>query len=92
MIGERQPYVVALITADEAEVEKASLSREEVRASIERAIADVNATLGRVEQVKRFALLERDFSQDEGEITPTLKLRRRICKEHFREEIEGLYS
>ena len=52
----------------------------------------MNVDLGRVEQIKRFAILPRDFSADEGEITPTLKLKRRICIEHFRDEVEGLYA
>jgi long-chain acyl-CoA synthetase len=46
----------------------------------------------RVEQIKRFSILPRDFSQEEGEVTPTLKLRRKIVHEHFANEIEQLYS
>jgi len=63
-----------------------------VRAAIEHAVKEVNATLGRVEQIKRFSILPRDFSVDEGEITPTLKLKRRICLEHFQDEVEELYA
>jgi long-chain acyl-CoA synthetase len=43
-------------------------------------------------EIKRFAILPRDFSMAEGELTPTLKLRRRVCGEHFTSEIEALYS
>ena len=46
----------------------------------------------RVEQIKRFVILPRDFSQEEGEVTPTLKLRRRVIHEHFADEIERLYA
>ena len=46
----------------------------------------------RVEQIKRFAILPRDFTQEDGELTPTLKLRRRVVHDHFAEEIERLYS
>jgi len=46
----------------------------------------------RVEQIKKFTILPRDFSQEEGEVTPTLKLRRRIVQEHFADEIEQLYT
>ena len=63
-----------------------------MRAAIEQVVEAVNVDLGRVEQIKRFAILPRDFSADEGEITPTLKLKRRICIEHFRDEVEGLYA
>ena len=52
----------------------------------------VNAELSRFEQIKRFAILPRDFSAEEGEVTPTLKLKRRVCAEHFSAEIEQLYS
>ena len=53
---------------------------------------DVNRDRTRVEQIKRFAILTRDFSQEEGEVTPTLKLRRGVIHEHFADEIERLYA
>ena len=43
-------------------------------------------------EIKRFGILPRDFSADEGEITPTLKLKRRVVQEHFADEIDRLYS
>jgi long-chain acyl-CoA synthetase len=52
----------------------------------------VNRDRVRVEQIKRFAILPRDFLQEEGELTPTLKLRRKIVHEHFADEIENLYA
>ena len=55
-------------------------------------VDDVNRDRVRVEQIKRFAILPRDFSQEEGELTPTLKLRRKIVHEHFADEIENLYA
>ncbi len=90
VIGDRRPYLTALVTIDEAEA--AGLTPEDVRATVERAVEAMNAARGRVEQVKRFAILPRDFSAAEGEVTPTLKLKRRICEEHFRAEIDGLYA
>ncbi len=53
---------------------------------------DVNRDLARVEQIKRFEILPRDFSADEGEVTPTLKLKRRVCEQHFAAEIAALYA
>ena len=55
-------------------------------------VDDVNRDRVRVEQIKRFTILPRDFSQEEGELTPTLKLRRKIVHEHFADEIDQLYS
>jgi len=55
-------------------------------------VDEVNRDRVRVEQIKRFAVLPRDFSQEEGEITPTLKLRRKVVVEHFADEIERLYE
>jgi len=90
VIGDRRPYVTALVTVDPAEAAK--FAPEAVRGAVERTVASVNETLGRTEQIKRFALLPRDFSSEMGEVTPTLKLRRRVCEENFRAEIESLYE
>ena len=55
-------------------------------------VDEVNRDRVRVEQIKRFAILPREFSQEEGEVTPTLKLRRRVIHDHFADEIEQLYA
>ncbi len=92
VLGDNRPYIVALITVDRDEVAGLGApDSPEVRAAVERTVEEVNATLGRVEQIKRFAILPRDFSVDEGELTPTLKLKRRVCLEHFQDEFEQLY-
>jgi long-chain acyl-CoA synthetase len=88
VIGDRRPYVTALVTLDP----EAGLSPEAARPRIQQIVDDVNAGLSRFEQIKRFAILPRDFSMAEGELTPTLKLKRRVCAEHFAAEIEALYS
>jgi long-chain acyl-CoA synthetase len=93
VVGDRRPYVAALITLDEPEVAKwREDGDEELRALIQGVVDDVNAQHSRFEQIKRFAILPRDFSADEGEVTPTLKLRRRVVQEHFADEIEQLYG
>jgi long-chain acyl-CoA synthetase len=101
VVGDRRPYLIALITLDEDEVSKWAAERgpdenlsqrEDLRALIEGAVGDVNADLAHFEEVRRFVILPRDFSADENEITPTLKLKRRICEEHFADEIEALYA
>jgi long-chain acyl-CoA synthetase len=55
-------------------------------------VEGVNADRSGFEQIKRFAILPRDFSAEKDEVTPTLKLRRRICQQHFYDEVERLYS
>jgi long-chain acyl-CoA synthetase len=89
VVGDRRPYVTALVTLDEAEV--ASSGRDPQKL-VQELVDDVNRDRTRVEQIKRFVILPRDFSPEEGEVTPTLKLRRRVIHEHFADEIEKLYS
>jgi long-chain acyl-CoA synthetase len=89
VVGDRRPYVTALITLDPAEVDGAGRDSREL---VQEVVDDVNRDRVRVEQIKRFAILARDFSQEEGELTPTLKLRRKIVHEHFADEIENLYA
>ena len=89
IVGDRRPYVTALITLDPAEME---VSGTEAQALVQGIVDEVNRDRVRVEQIKRFVILPRDFSQEEGELTPTLKLRRKVVHEHFAAEIEQLYS
>ncbi|HWJ44205.1 MAG TPA: AMP-binding protein, partial [Gaiellaceae bacterium] len=86
VVGDRRPYVAALITLVEG------ANPETARLEVERAVEEANQELSRYEQIKRYAILPRDFTAEEGEVTPTLKLRRRVCQEHFAAEIEALYS
>jgi long-chain acyl-CoA synthetase len=89
VVGDRRPYVTALVTLDEAEAASSGRSPQEL---VQELVDDVNRDRTRVEQIKRFVILPRDFSQEEGEVTPTLKLRRRVIHEHFAAEIEQLYA
>jgi long-chain acyl-CoA synthetase len=93
VVGDRRPYVAALITLDEAEVSKwREAGGEDVHALIQSVVDRVNSQHSRFEQIKHFTILPRDFSAEEGEVTPTLKLRRRVVQEHFADEIERLYA
>jgi long-chain acyl-CoA synthetase len=104
VIGDKRPYPAALITLDPVELGKwaaerglhgdlSSLARDprvvELVGSI---VDDVNRERSRYEQVKRFAVLDRDFEMERGEVTPTLKLRRRVVLDNFAAEVEGLYD
>ena len=63
-----------------------------MRAEVEGAIDAVNATVGRVEQIKKFAILPSDFTQETGELTPTLKVKRNVVTEKYAEALEALYA
>ena len=104
VIGDRRPFLVALVTLDPEEAEKFvaehGLSTEpealaqapEVRTTIEEHLAKVNAKFARVEQVKKIAILPRDLSQEGGELTPTMKVKRNVVAEKYAGEIDALYS
>ena len=104
VVGDRRPYVAALVTLDADEVgrwaaglgiegDPADLADDpRVRDLVQRVVDDANRERSRFEQVKRFTILPRDFTMEEGEVTPTLKLRRRIVAEHFADEIDALYA
>jgi long-chain acyl-CoA synthetase len=89
VVGDRRPYVTALLTLDEAEVASSGRDPQQLAQEL---VDQVNEERVRVEQIKRFVILPREFSQEEGEVTPTLKLRRRVIHEHFADEIEQLYA
>jgi len=89
VVGDRRPYVAALVALDEAEVRA---SGRDPRELVQEVVDEVNRDRARVEQIKRFAILPREFSQEAGEVTPTLKLRRAVICERFADEIERLYA
>ena len=104
MYGDRRPYPVALITLDHEEIEpwakERGLSTEpgdlardhQVRELIQAEFDRANARYAQVEQIKRFAILDHDFSQDEGELTPTLKLKRNVVYDRYADEFDALYA
>jgi long-chain acyl-CoA synthetase len=104
VIGDRRPYLVALVTLDPDEVAtfaheqglpddpEALAADERIRGAIEEHIEKVNQKFARVEQVKRFAILPRDLSQEGGELTPTLKVKRNVVVDRYAAVIDSLYS
>jgi long-chain acyl-CoA synthetase len=90
VVGDRRPYIAALVTVDPEAT--AGLSEDEIRTTVERAVDAVNAERSRYEQIKRFAVLPREFSLAEDEVTPTLKLRRKVILDHFAEQVDALYA
>ncbi|MGA3190398.1 MAG: AMP-binding protein [Bryobacteraceae bacterium] len=83
LIGDRMPYVTALFTVNGRP--------EEARSSVERAVKTVNKQLASFEQVRKFKILEQDFSIEKGELTPTMKVRRNRVLENHRGLVSEMY-
>src|SRR3954462_13467410 len=102
VIGDRRPYLVALITLDPEEVpkfaEEQGIAPEEVHASdamrdeVQKVVDTVNSEYGRVEQIKKFTILPEDLTQEQGTLTPTLKVKRNVVNEQFADQIDALYG
>src|SRR3954453_11674838 len=105
MHGDRRPFPVALITLDEEEIvpwakehgiedtsTPALAEDPQVRALIQGEVDKANAKLAQVEQVKKFVILDHDLSQETGELTPTLKVKRNVVNEKYANLFDELYS
>jgi long-chain acyl-CoA synthetase len=104
LIGDKRPYLTVLVMIDQENVEKfaqdhdvpfsnyASLTRaKEVQDLIWREIEAVNRKFARVEQVKKFRLIETQLTAEDEELTPTMKLKRKFVHQKYAEMIEGMY-
>lgn len=89
VVGDRRPYIAALVTVDPEAVN--GREADDVRAAVQAAIDDLNRERSAFEQIRRFAVLPRDFSIEHDEVTPTLKLRRKVILDHFADDVEALY-
>jgi long-chain acyl-CoA synthetase len=104
VIGDKRPYLVALVMIDHENVERyaqdqaipfsnfASLCRRpEIQELIQREVDRVNEQFARVEQVKKFRLIEQKLTAEDEELTPTMKLKRKLVNEKYRDLIESMY-
>lgn len=102
--GDREKYIVALITLNEPEIRSWAKARQltfadygdlsrkpEVRGAVANLIADANAGLSNYETIKKFAILDHDLTVADGELTPSLKVKRKFCEEKYRNVIQELY-
>jgi long-chain acyl-CoA synthetase len=104
MYGDRKPFPVALITLDPEEIapwakerglpeDPAELAeRDEVKELIQKELDRANSNYAQVEQIKKFAILDHDLSVENGELTPTLKVKRNVINEHYADLFESLYA
>jgi len=104
VIGDARPYLTVIIMIDQENVEKyaqdhdvpfsnyASLTRApEVQALIQAELDRVNTRFARVEQIKKFFLLDTQLSAEDEELTPTMKLKRKLVQQKYAERIEAMY-
>ena len=103
LIGDRMPYMTALISINPQAAEEVAgvspqarslpqLAQDQaVHGEMKRIVQSVNRQLAPFEQVRRFKIIERDFSLEQGELTPTMKVRRTKAIDSFRKEISELY-
>jgi long-chain acyl-CoA synthetase len=90
LIGDRLPYVTALFTVNIANIEGLK-GTEPVLAEVKKAVARVNKQLAPFEQIRKFRVIEREFTIETGELTPTMKVRRNRVLENHREVVSELY-
>ena len=98
LIGDKKPYVTAIVTVNATVAETAKASKpaaaegpDPLKQAVQSAVTRVNRQLADFEQIRRFAILERDFSIEAGELTPTMKIRRGRVLEQHAELVHGLY-
>jgi long-chain acyl-CoA synthetase len=104
VIGDKRPYLVALVMIDHENVERyaqdhaipfsnfASLCRRpEIQELVQAEIDRINQNFARVEQVKKFRLIEQKLGAEDEELTPTMKLKRRLVNEKYKDLIESMY-
>jgi long-chain acyl-CoA synthetase len=106
VVGDRRPFIGALITVDEdyfpgwkarhgkpASATVAELADDkDLRAEIQAAVDDANLAVSKAESIRSFAVLPEDFSEERGEVTPSLKLRREVIAKAYAENIESIYT
>ena len=103
--GDRKPYLTMLVTLDEDEITKFARDRkilykdlsdlskkEEVIELMNAIMKEKNKELASYESIKKIRILEEDLDQDKDELTPTLKVKRKVVTEHYNELLEGMYS
>ena len=104
VVGDGKPYVAALVTIDAEALELwadqhgkrgplASLTEDpDLLMEIQTGVDEANKAVSQAESIRRFAVLTVDWTEENGQLTPSLKLRRNLVMREFRREIESLYD
>ncbi|MGC0363106.1 long-chain acyl-CoA synthetase [Rhodococcus sp. 27YEA15] len=106
VVGDGRPFIAALLTVDpevftkwksengkSADATVADLRDDAgLRAELQKAVDDANSTVSHSESIKKFTILDRDLTEEDGELTATLKIKRNIVIDRFKDDIEGLYA
>jgi long-chain acyl-CoA synthetase len=105
VVGDNRPFIGALITLDPEQLadfaEEHNLSgsdpkqlrdTEAVQSELAKAVEHANAAVSKAESIRKIVVLERDFTQEDNELTPSMKIRRRDVAANFHDEIEGMYQ
>ncbi|MCP4023687.1 MAG: long-chain fatty acid--CoA ligase, partial [Desulfobacteraceae bacterium] len=105
VIGDRRKFISSLIMIDEDNVIKYAQDNkiqfstykdltqsEQINDLIQEEVTQVNATLARVENIRKFTILPKRLYEEDGEVTPTMKIKRKIVNEAFKDLIEAMYS
>ncbi|PBI96368.1 long-chain fatty acid--CoA ligase [Rhodococcus erythropolis] len=106
VVGDGKTYITALLTVDPEVFEKwkaengkpsgATVAElrddKDLRAELQKAVDDANAAVSHAESIKKFVILDRDLTEEDGEMTATLKIKRNVVVDRFSKEIEGMYA
>ncbi|HSF97157.1 MAG TPA: AMP-dependent synthetase/ligase, partial [Ornithinibacter sp.] len=105
VVGDGKPYIAALVTLDadmypgwaanhglDGVSFAAARTHETVLAEVQRAVDDANTAVSKAESIRKFAILESDFTQESGHLTPSLKLKRNVVMRDFEDEVDALYG
>lgn len=106
VVGDREPFIAALVTLDPealpgwlaargkpADIDPAALTGDDdLRAEVQAAVDEANKAVSRPESIKVFRILPRDFSEETGEMTPSLKVKRGVVLKQYADEIAAIYG
>jgi long-chain acyl-CoA synthetase len=106
VVGDQRPFIGALITIDEeyfpswksqhgkpADATVADLAMDaDLRAEVQTAVDEANKAVSHAEAIKKFTVLANDFTEQSGEITPSLKLKRNVVTKNYSDTIDTLYK